>query len=430
MKKLVLRTLGDSFRARAIGMVEIVSRQTSSPSTSRRTIKSPKDSSAMHVKEEHQNKKCDYKASNDMLTDTLFCKGSDDKSENERPLQDQQDTASDHFVKESSPELLRSSSSKEDYPTSGCSESQQMRTLLDSNDMHTCGSATDNSKHRITPCVRPRSWPIHQVASCSDAEPSQEENLNAKHSAEKMAEEDIKTRYAKEIKAENVSDFPSTSAPRCSCNDGRENLQLEPQISEEKITTREEPEIPCKGLDHADNLGYVKISTRLRCLASWLTLNLLKLRHSPSHTELVRFYSQITPSECGSTIAFNLLDSRSEAINPERVQMLADRHGISMRTGVIEVTPSPLDPHHHDSVDKSQEESILGCVEFSNYKRRSKVGIAHKVKLPVNCVSLSFLNSFSDVFQLWQFISKFLQPEFVHGELWHYQALNQETIQI
>ncbi|MCO5577826.1 hypothetical protein L7F22_031660 [Adiantum nelumboides] len=185
--------------------------------------------------------------------------------------------------------------------------------------------------------------------------------------------------------------------------------------------------ITCKGLDHADLLGYKRVAVRLRSLAEWLISALSRLHHPPpACSKLVKFCSRRSLAERASTVAFSLADSLGNPFDVKRVQLLADRSNISLRTGIIEgvfIMELLQREQHH-------EERSVGCMELSGYKCLSKDGTIQRLEIPVLYVSLGFLNNFSDVYRLWRFVCKFLDPLFVKQELWHYQALNQETIEI
>eukprot|EP00250_Pteridium_aquilinum_P034134 c7118_g1_i1 orf=918-3254(+) len=183
----------------------------------------------------------------------------------------------------------------------------------------------------------------------------------------------------------------------------------------------------CRGLDHADMVGGKCVAIRLRMLVNWLISSLSRLRHpQPGNILLVRICSPMTLSERGSTIAFTISGPAGNVLCPKTVQMLADRSSISLRTGILTGTLSSV----ADARDTEDESRDGGCVEISNYKWRAKGEAVQNVQIPIVCASLGFLNNFSDVYRLWLFISKFLDPDFVSQEQWHYQALNQETISI
>jgi hypothetical protein len=194
-------------------------------------------------------------------------------------------------------------------------------------------------------------------------------------------------------------------------------------------------EICCRGLDQADILGYKRIAIRLRSLSSWLISSLLALRHPGENSpKLVRIYTQASPINRGSTIAFSLLDSAGKALDPHRVQLLADRNNISLRVGIIEGTLSAASAVDADSYGNDHSRTIesffSSCLDLPSHKWRSRGDSIQSIQVPVVYASLGFLNNFSDVYKLWSFVKKLLDPDFVHRELWHYQALNQETIEI
>jgi hypothetical protein len=189
--------------------------------------------------------------------------------------------------------------------------------------------------------------------------------------------------------------------------------------------------ICCKGLDQADVLGYKRIAIRLRSLSSWLISSLSVLRHPGENSpKLVRIYSQASPIDRGSTVAFSLFDSAGKVLDPHRVQLLADRNNISLRVGIIEGTLSAADSYGND-LSRTIESFFSSCLDLPGHRWRLRGdSIQQSIQVPVVYASLGFLNNFSDVYKLWSFVKKLLDPDFVHKELWHYQALNQETIEI
>ncbi|KAH7431126.1 hypothetical protein KP509_08G030900 [Ceratopteris richardii] len=194
-----------------------------------------------------------------------------------------------------------------------------------------------------------------------------------------------------------------------------------------KSSNTVENEIACKGLDLADMLGYRRIAVRLRCLAHWLISSLARLRHSsPGHLRLVKFYRKMSMADWSSTVALSLCDPYGNAFDLKRVQLLADRSNISIRTGVVEgsFTMEISDRH------QNHQDHRFGCIELSSHNCLSDDAIIQIREVPVLYISIGFLNNFSDVYKIWHFICKFLDPLFVEEEFWHYQALNQETIDI
>ncbi|XP_059443493.1 uncharacterized protein LOC132175541 [Corylus avellana] len=187
-------------------------------------------------------------------------------------------------------------------------------------------------------------------------------------------------------------------------------------------------EIECRGLDHADSLGLILISSRARYLINWLVNALLSLQHP--HTEngqplrLVRIYGPKIKFNRGPAVAFNVFDWKGEKIDPTLVQKLADRKNISLSHGFL---------HHIWFSDKYEEEreKILETTRTEVEgivlgKKRDK----RHFQIPVVTAALGFLTNFEDTYRLWAFVSQFLDADFVEKERWRYTALNQKTVEV
>lgn len=112
-------------------------------------------------------------------------------------------------------------------------------------------------------------------------------------------------------------------------------------------------ELEFKGLDHADSLGLIIISTRAKYLVNWLVNALMRLKHPNSENGLllVRIYGPKIQLERGPALAFNIFDWKGEKIDPELVQKLADRHNISLRSRFLK--------HIHFSDNYKEEKGRL-----------------------------------------------------------------------
>ncbi|KAJ4783858.1 Pyridoxal phosphate (PLP)-dependent transferases superfamily protein [Rhynchospora pubera] len=222
---------------------------------------------------------------------------------------------------------------------------------------------------------------------------------------------------------EDMETTSSFSGPIVTQN--RENMSQEigdvSKILEEERTPeidREEEaamEIECHGLDHANTLGLVLISTRLRCITNWLVVALSKLRHPNSTTGyyLVRIYGPRVKFDRGPGLAFNVFDWKGEKIDPSLVQKLGDRSGISLSCGFLKNIL-------FENVYEGDEKNVL----------EKKEGDENDVGISVVNVSFGFLSSFEDAYKLWVFIAKFLDADFVEKEKWRYMALNQKMVEI
>ncbi|KAK9067110.1 hypothetical protein SSX86_014435 [Deinandra increscens subsp. villosa] len=176
-------------------------------------------------------------------------------------------------------------------------------------------------------------------------------------------------------------------------------------------SSRREPEISCKHLDHVNLLGLNKTTLRLRFLVNWLVTSLLQLRIPGSNGQdsvpLVHIYGPKIKYERGSSVAFNVRDRKKGLINPEIVQKLAEANGISLGVGIlshIRILDSSK-PHRGAS---NHDDTTL-CKPMENGGHNGKSGF---IRVEVVTASLGFLTNFSDVYTLWAFVAKFLNPDF------------------
>ncbi|XP_059636976.1 uncharacterized protein LOC132279064 [Cornus florida] len=178
----------------------------------------------------------------------------------------------------------------------------------------------------------------------------------------------------------------------------------------------EVPEIICRHLDHINTLGLNKTTLRLRYLINWLVTSLLQLQF-PSSADgvgvpLVQIYGPKIKYERGASVAFNVRESMEGGlIHPEVVQKLAEKKGISLGIGIlshIQIVDSPK--QHHGAFGL---EDLALCKPMTNGHQNGK-----KVFFRVEVVtaSLGFLTNFEDVYKMWAFVAKFLNPSFVEED--------------
>lgn len=86
------------------------------------------------------------------------------------------------------------------------------------------------------------------------------------------------------------------------------------------------------GLRHLEAVGIERIHTRVRCLTGWLLDELVSLRHA-SGKPMVRIYGPVTTTDRGATITLNFYDPAGHLLDYRRVEELAGRQRISLRTG-------------------------------------------------------------------------------------------------
>lgn len=189
---------------------------------------------------------------------------------------------------------------------------------------------------------------------------------------------------------------------------------------------RKEPEIFCRGLNHADTLDLKKINDRLRLLMNWLISSLLKLQHLQSNkfSRLVKIYGPRVNDDRGASLAFNLFDRDGILIRPSLVQQLADRNNISLGTGLLHHIPFPANRSDLQGLLEPEQDSSLGTLSSKVWSR----DVDKSPRLAVVTIALGLLTNFEDLYRLWAFVAKFLDAKFVSNELCCYQSLNQEQV--
>lgn len=230
----------------------------------------------------------------------------------------------------------------------------------------------------------------------------------------------------------NNSEKPNSELPESSSRTNEEATSSSSSKSEivelQSMDMKDERmEIECRGLDHADKVGLIVISTRTRYLVNWLVNALMSLQHphDENRFSLIRIYGPKINSHRGSTLAFNIFDWKREKIDPALVQKLADRNNISLSRSCL---------RNIKFLDRNQEERQWALE--SKGTEDEKMGLSKKKKSPyengivVLNVTLGFLTNFEDVYRLWAFVSRFLDADFVEKERWRYIALNQKTFEV
>ncbi|XP_022882089.1 molybdenum cofactor sulfurase-like [Olea europaea var. sylvestris] len=192
--------------------------------------------------------------------------------------------------------------------------------------------------------------------------------------------------------------------------------------NQESDAGRTSGEIECRGLDHADTLGLILISSRTRCLTNWLVNALMSLQHPHSENglPLIRIYGPKIKLERGPAVAFNVYDWKGEKVDPTLVQKLADRNNISVGCGILT----------NIWFSEIYEEEKHRMLETRSRKKESKKKDKNSYRISVVTISIGMLTNFDDMYRIWAFVSRFLDADFVEKERWRYTALNQTTVEV
>ncbi|KAL0872399.1 hypothetical protein Bca101_022104 [Brassica carinata] len=172
-----------------------------------------------------------------------------------------------------------------------------------------------------------------------------------------------------------------------------------------------ETEIVCRHIDHVNMLGLNRTTTRLRFLINWLVVSLLQLQVAESgggggrNMSLVQIYGPKIKYERGAAVAFNVRDRSRGFVSPEIVQRLGEREGISLGIGILSHIRVVDDNKPRNHRGRSKEDS--SALHLPN-----EVGRNGFIRFEVVTASLSFLTNFEDVYKLWAFVGKFLNPGF------------------
>ncbi|XP_076922717.1 uncharacterized protein LOC143584580 [Bidens hawaiensis] len=174
---------------------------------------------------------------------------------------------------------------------------------------------------------------------------------------------------------------------------------MEEDDYEELESDRREPEISCRHIDHINMLGLNKTTLRLRFLVNWLVTSLLQLRLPGSNgsVPLVHIYGPKIKYERGACVAFNVRNRNRGLFSPEIVQKLAETNGISLGVGILSHVKIMQNNGMTDLVDTTLCRPMDGGL----------------VRAEVVTASLGFLTNFDDVYKLWVFIARFLNPSFI-----------------
>ncbi|XP_051119944.1 uncharacterized protein LOC127243810 [Andrographis paniculata] len=176
---------------------------------------------------------------------------------------------------------------------------------------------------------------------------------------------------------------------------------------------RGDPEIICRHLDHINMLGLNKTTSRLRFLINWLVTSLLQLRLPGSGEKegapLVQIYGPKIKYERGAAVAFNVRGKNNSLVSPELVQKLAESRGISLGVGILSHIRILNSRKQQRGAALNLNDTAL-CKPMESGQHDGKSGF---IRVEVVTASLGFLTNFDDVYKLWKFVAKFLNPEFV-----------------
>ncbi len=163
------------------------------------------------------------------------------------------------------------------------------------------------------------------------------------------------------------------------------------------------------GLRYITGIGLDAIHERVSCLTGWLLDQMTALRHS-NGTPLVQVFGPTDLHERGGTIAFSLDDPDGARLDYRRVEALANKANISLRTGCF-CNPGTGEIVHHLTKEEMAEAfnrpSAMSFEYFFDWARRE-----HSRNPSTIRISVGVATNFADVYRFMRFLHGFVdKPE-------------------
>jgi selenocysteine lyase/cysteine desulfurase len=172
------------------------------------------------------------------------------------------------------------------------------------------------------------------------------------------------------------------------------------------------------GLRHLQRIGRDATHRRVVCLTGWLLDALTELRHH-DRRRMVEIHGPTDSTDRGGTIAFLLRDRDGEVVDDQRVEELANRANISLRTGCF-CNPGAGEVAHGLGGDEMAK--WFGRAEpMSFLELREQLSREHDRILSAIRVSVGVATTFTDIYRFLCFLQGFVdrtaadigRPEFL-----------------
>jgi len=158
------------------------------------------------------------------------------------------------------------------------------------------------------------------------------------------------------------------------------------------------------GLRHLSAIGMETITQRVTALTGWLIESLMALRHD-SGQRLVRVHGPVDLERRGGTVTITVYGRDGLPVQDRRVEQLAGRLGISLRTGCF-CNPGTGESTHHLEADLMSE--LFRADHKLQYFELVDRLAAHGKHVSAIRISLGIATNFDDVYRLVAFMRRFL----------------------
>jgi selenocysteine lyase/cysteine desulfurase len=155
------------------------------------------------------------------------------------------------------------------------------------------------------------------------------------------------------------------------------------------------------GLEHVERIGIDTIHERVSCLGAWLLEQLQALRHSDGRPA-VEVYGPRSWVGRGGTIAFNFLHPSGTWVDERFVDVVAERHNVSVRTGCF------CNPGSGEIAFSIGKDTLIGgefdsALIVDEYIRAMGLPTGGAVR-----ASLGLATNFADVYRFVEFAREFV----------------------
>jgi selenocysteine lyase/cysteine desulfurase len=155
------------------------------------------------------------------------------------------------------------------------------------------------------------------------------------------------------------------------------------------------------GLRHLERIGLESIHHRVMCLTQWLLDAMTGLRHRDGRP-VIQIHGPTDTTDRGGTIAFLMRDRDGRVVDDSRVEELATRANISLRTGCF-CNPGAAEVAHH--VDGDEIAKWFGRDEpMSAADLRAGLLREHDRALAAIRISVGVATNFADVYRFMCFL--------------------------
>ncbi len=158
------------------------------------------------------------------------------------------------------------------------------------------------------------------------------------------------------------------------------------------------------GLQYLASQDVESISKRVRALTGWLLVELQKLHHS-NDAPMVKIFGPTNTEDRGGTIALAVLQASGVPFDERRIEALAGKVGISLRTGCF-CNPGAGEIAHQLSQDEMRR-LFTSDSPISFDGLRDTIETDLKKSISSIRVSMGIASNFSDVYRLVEFLRGF-----------------------